>query len=35
MLTNLHNDLDYATLRAALPDGIVPAYDGMALPFAP
>ncbi|RYC31760.1 MBL fold metallo-hydrolase [Lichenibacterium minor] len=35
VLTNLHNDLDYATLRAALPDGIVPAYDGMALPFAP
>ena len=35
VLTNLHNDLDYATLRAALPDGVVPAYDGMALPFAP
>ena len=35
VLTNLHNDLDYATLRASLPDGIVPAYDGMALPFAP
>ena len=35
VLTNLHNDLDYATLRAALPAGVVPAYDGMALPFAP
>lgn len=34
VLTNLHNDLDYATLRAALPPHIVPAYDGMALPFA-
>ncbi len=34
VLTNLHNDLDYATLRAALPEGVVPAYDGMALPFA-
>lgn len=33
VLTNLHNDLDYATLRADLPDGVVPAYDGMALPF--
>ncbi|RYB05078.1 MBL fold metallo-hydrolase [Lichenibacterium ramalinae] len=35
VLTNLHNDLDYATLRATLPPAIVPAYDGMALPFAP
>jgi phosphoribosyl 1,2-cyclic phosphate phosphodiesterase len=34
VLTNLHNDLDYATLRAALPAGVVPAYDGMALPMA-
>ena len=34
VLTNLHNDLDYATLRAELPPGIEPAYDGMALPFA-
>lgn len=34
VLTNLHNDLDYATLRAELPPGIMPAYDGMTLPFA-
>ena len=33
VLTNLHNDLDYATLRAELPAGVEPAYDGMALPF--
>ena len=33
VLTNLHNDLDYATLRAELPPGIEPAYDGMALPL--
>ena len=34
VLTNLHNDLDYATLRAEVPAGVAPAYDGMALPFA-
>ncbi len=34
VLTNLHTDLDYQTLRAELPPGIEPAYDGMALPFA-
>ncbi len=34
VLTNLHNDLDYATLRAEVPAGVEPAYDGMALPFA-
>ena len=33
VLTNLHNDLDYATLRAELPLGIEPAYDGMVLPL--
>ena len=33
VLTNLHNDLDYATLRAEVPPGVEPAYDGMALPF--
>ncbi|MCJ2063418.1 MBL fold metallo-hydrolase, partial [Methylobacterium sp. J-088] len=31
VLTNLHTDLDYAALAARLPDGIVPAYDGMTL----
>ncbi|MGL4242650.1 MAG: MBL fold metallo-hydrolase, partial [Beijerinckiaceae bacterium] len=31
VLTNLHNDLDYETLRRELPVGVEPAYDGMAL----
>jgi len=31
VLTNLHIDLDYATLRGDLPDGVEPAYDGMVL----
>lgn len=31
VLTNLHTDLDYATLAAALPPGVEPAYDGMTL----
>lgn len=31
VLTNLHSDLDYEALRAKLPPGIVPAYDGMTL----
>lgn len=31
VLTNLHTDLDYAGLAARLPDGVVPAYDGMSL----
>jgi phosphoribosyl 1,2-cyclic phosphate phosphodiesterase len=29
ILTNLHVDMDYATLKAKLPAGIEPAYDGM------
>ena len=29
ILTNLHIDLDYATLKARLPAGVEPAYDGM------
>jgi phosphoribosyl 1,2-cyclic phosphate phosphodiesterase len=29
ILTNLHSDLDYETLRAALPANVEPAYDGM------
>lgn len=28
VLTNLHADLDYRSLKEALPDGVVPAYDG-------
>jgi phosphoribosyl 1,2-cyclic phosphate phosphodiesterase len=31
VLTNLHNDLDYETLRRNLPEGVEPAYDGMRL----
>ena len=29
VLTNMHNDLDYATLAAELPPNVVPAYDGL------
>jgi phosphoribosyl 1,2-cyclic phosphate phosphodiesterase len=32
-LTNMHNDLDYATLRDETPDYIQPAFDGMQLAF--
>jgi phosphoribosyl 1,2-cyclic phosphate phosphodiesterase len=31
VLTNLHNDLDYAALNAELAEGIEPAFDGMTL----
>jgi phosphoribosyl 1,2-cyclic phosphate phosphodiesterase len=31
VLTNLHNDLDYETLKRELPAGIEPAYDGMVI----
>lgn len=31
VLTNMHIDLDYATLRDELPPGVVPAHDGMIL----
>ena len=34
VLTNMHNDLDYATLQAELPDGVIPAYDGLTLEIA-
>lgn len=34
VLTDLHNDLDYATLAAELPEGIVPAYDGLQIETA-
>ena len=30
ILTNLHIDLDYETLRQELPEGVEPAYDGMS-----
>lgn len=31
VLTNMHNDLDFATLAAETPDHIQPAYDGLTL----
>lgn len=31
VLTNLHIDMDYATLRRELPHGVVPAFDGMRI----
>lgn len=31
ILTNLHTDMDFETLRADLPDGVEPAFDGMAI----
>lgn len=33
VLTNMHNDLDYAQVDAETPDHITPAYDGMTLSF--
>jgi phosphoribosyl 1,2-cyclic phosphate phosphodiesterase len=33
ILTHLHVDMDYDELAARLPDGVVPAYDGMVLEF--
>ncbi len=34
VLTNMHNDLDYATIAAETPEHITPAYDGLTLRFA-
>lgn len=34
ILTNLHIDLDYETLRRELPDDVEPAYDGMVIEAA-
>lgn len=31
IITNMHVDLDYNTLRQELPNGVVPAYDGMVI----
>lgn len=31
VITNMHQDLDYETLRRELPAGVEPAYDGMVL----
>jgi phosphoribosyl 1,2-cyclic phosphate phosphodiesterase len=34
ILTHLNMDLDYETLRAELPEGVEPAYDGMRFELA-
>jgi phosphoribosyl 1,2-cyclic phosphate phosphodiesterase len=34
ILTNLHVDMDYATLASELPEGVEPAYDGMSFDVA-
>jgi phosphoribosyl 1,2-cyclic phosphate phosphodiesterase len=34
VITNMHIDLDHATLAAELPRHVVPAHDGMAIDFA-
>lgn len=34
VLTNLHTDLDYDTLAAELPEGVVPAFDGLSITAA-
>jgi phosphoribosyl 1,2-cyclic phosphate phosphodiesterase len=31
VITNMHSDVDYEVLRQSLPNGVVPAYDGMRL----
>jgi phosphoribosyl 1,2-cyclic phosphate phosphodiesterase len=31
VITNMHSDLDYEVLRKRLPEGVIPAYDGMKL----
>ena len=31
VITNMHADVDYEALRAKLPEGVIPAYDGMRL----
>ena len=31
VLTNMHLDMDYATLCAELPPGVIPAYDGLVV----
>jgi phosphoribosyl 1,2-cyclic phosphate phosphodiesterase len=33
ILTNMHIDIDYETVRRELPPGVEPAYDGMTLTF--
>ncbi len=34
VLTNMHTDIDFDTLRRELPDGVEPAYDGLRIEWA-
>jgi phosphoribosyl 1,2-cyclic phosphate phosphodiesterase len=34
ILTHMSNELDYDALRARLPQGMEPAYDGMTIDFS-
>jgi phosphoribosyl 1,2-cyclic phosphate phosphodiesterase len=34
VLTNMHTDIDFDTLRRELPDGVEPAYDGLQIRWA-
>jgi phosphoribosyl 1,2-cyclic phosphate phosphodiesterase len=31
IITHMHHDLDYRTLSAEVPDGVLPSYDGMVI----
>ena len=33
ILTNMHIDLDYATVEAETPDNVTPAYDGLTIRY--
>ena len=35
VITNMHVDMDFATLSRDLPAGVEPAHDGLVLPFTP
>ena len=35
ILTNMHVDMDYQTLKGELPDGVEPGFDGMTLHVSP
>jgi phosphoribosyl 1,2-cyclic phosphate phosphodiesterase len=33
VLTNMHVDLDYATVAAETPENVIPAHDGMVIAY--
>jgi phosphoribosyl 1,2-cyclic phosphate phosphodiesterase len=35
ILTNLHTDIDFETIRRELPDGVEPGFDGMRIEWTP